>query len=92
MSEKVEKVDVEEYDYTSRILGVLGNKTIFAVILKCEEVCACELQSALEAFQPTISPHLHKMYNAGLVKRKEAWKFGYYFINPLHERGVVSEY
>ncbi|MCL5873810.1 MAG: metalloregulator ArsR/SmtB family transcription factor [Candidatus Thermoplasmatota archaeon] len=90
---KIEKVDVEEYEYGSRILGVLGNKAriaILAAILKYKEVCACELQPALGMPQPTITSHLRKMYNVGLLKRKEVWKFGYYFINPQYE-SLVSD-
>ncbi|MCL4356989.1 MAG: metalloregulator ArsR/SmtB family transcription factor [Candidatus Thermoplasmatota archaeon] len=90
---KIENVDVEEYDRISRILNVLGNKTriaILAVMSKYKETCACELQPALRMPQPTITTHLRKMYDVGLLKRKEIWKFSYYYVSPQYE-GLVSD-
>ncbi|MGC8645355.1 MAG: ArsR/SmtB family transcription factor [Thermoplasmata archaeon] len=84
---KINRVDPEEYDRISRIINALGNKTriaILDVISKYKEVCTCELQPALGIPQPTITSHLHKMYDTGLLKRKEVWKFSYYSINPQY--------
>ena len=89
---KIGNVNSEEYEEVSRILNVLGNKSriaILAVMAKYKEVCACELQPALGMPQPTITTHLRKMYDVGLLKRKDVWKFSYYFVNPEYE-GLVS--
>ncbi len=90
---KIEKIDTEEYDTISRVLNAIGNRNriaMLAVISKYMEVCACELQPALGMPQPTITTHLHKMYDVGILKRKEVGKFSYYSINPKFE-GIVND-
>jgi ArsR family transcriptional regulator len=85
---KIEEVDPDKYEDFSRILGVLGNKSriaILDIISKYGSVCSCELQPALGLPQPTATAHLLKMYEVGLLKRREEWKFSYYFINPRYE-------
>ena len=89
---KIRNVDVEGYEEISRVLNVLGNKAriaILNVMAKYKEVCACELQPALGMPQPTITAHLRKMYDVGLLKKKDVWKFSYYFVNPEYE-GLIS--
>ncbi len=85
---KIDEVDSEKYEDFSKILGVLGNKSriaILEIIAKYESVCSCELQPALGLPQPTVTAHLLRMYEVGLLKRREEWKFSYYFINPRYE-------
>lgn len=85
---KIGTQDIDKYDEISRVLNVLGNKARFAILAvmsKYNEVCACELQPALGMPQPTITTHLRKMYDIGLLKRKEVWKYSYYFINPKYQ-------
>ncbi|MCL5407741.1 MAG: ArsR family transcriptional regulator [Candidatus Thermoplasmatota archaeon] len=84
---KIDEVDSEKYEDFSKILGVLGNKgriAILEIISKYNSVCSCELQPALGLPQPTVTAHLLKMYEVGLLKRREEWKFSYYFINPRY--------
>lgn len=84
---KIENVDVNEYENVSRILSALGNKAriaILLIIIKYREVCACELQPALGMTQSTVTAHLRKMYDIGILKQKERWKFSYYSINPKY--------
>lgn len=90
---KIENVDVEGYEEISRVLNVLGNKARIAVLTvmkKYKEVCACELQPALGIPQPTITTHLRKMYDVGILKRKDVWKFSYYYVNPEYE-GLIND-
>ena len=85
---EIEAQDVDRFHEISRILNVLGNKTriaMLAVMEKHDKVCACELQPALGLPQPTITSHLRKMYDIGLLKQKEVWKYSYYFINPEYK-------
>lgn len=89
----IESQDTEKFHEISRILNVLGNKTrvaILEVMEKYDEVCACELRPALGIPQPTITTHLRKMYDIGLLKQKEIWKYSYYSIDPKY-KGLVSD-
>jgi ArsR family transcriptional regulator len=90
---KIENVNIDKYDEVSRILSALGNRTriaILQIMTKYHEVCACELQPALGMSQPTVTTHLRKMYDIGLLKQKERWKFSYYSIDPKY-RTFVSD-
>lgn len=90
---EIEAQDVDRYYEISRVLNVLGNKTrvaILAIMERHNEVCACELQPALGLPQPTITTHLRKMYDIGLLKHKEVWKYSYYFINPKYKQ-LISD-
>lgn len=85
---EIKALDVDRFHEISRILNVLGNKTrvaMLSIMEKHDEVCACELQPALGLPQPTITSHLRKMYDIGLLKQKEVWKYSYYFINPKYK-------
>jgi ArsR family transcriptional regulator len=42
------------------------------------EVCVCDLTSAFDLSQPTISHHMKVMYEAGLVDREERGVWVYY--------------
>lgn len=89
----IEDQDIEKFQEISRLLNILGNKTrvaILAIMEKHGDVCACELQPALGLPQPTITTHLRKMYDIGLLKQKEVWKYSYYFINPKY-RALISD-
>ncbi|MEM0155822.1 MAG: winged helix-turn-helix domain-containing protein [Thermoplasmataceae archaeon] len=89
----LESVDTGKFEGISRFLNLLGNRTrvaILAVISKYGEVCACELQPALGLPQPTITTHLRKMFDAGLLKQRETWKYSYYFINPRYA-GLIDD-
>lgn len=46
------------------------------------EVCVCDLQSLFDIAQPTLSHHLRKLREAGLVGvvRREQW--AYYYVLP----------
>ncbi len=82
---EIEPQDSNRFRDISRILNVLGNKTrvaILDIMDKYNEVCACELQPALGLPQPTITSHLRKMYDIGILQQNEVWKYSYYSINP----------
>ena len=46
------------------------------------EVCVCDLQAQFDIYQPTLSHHLKKLREAGLVGvvRREQW--AYYYVLP----------
>jgi ArsR family transcriptional regulator len=43
-----------------------------------EPVCACEFEPALGLTQPTVSHHLKKLTDAGLVERQQRGKWAYF--------------
>lgn len=47
-----------------------------------EPVCVCELNEELDLSQPTVSFHLKKMVNAGLLKREKRATWAYYSVTP----------
>lgn len=53
----------------------------------CESVCACELLDALDVTQPTVSHHLKKLVDAGLLQREQRGKWAHYTV----ERGAFAE-
>jgi ArsR family transcriptional regulator len=43
-----------------------------------EPVCACEFEPALGLSQPTVSHHLKKLTDAGLLEREQRGKWAYF--------------
>ncbi|MHB1493710.1 MAG: ArsR/SmtB family transcription factor [Thermoplasmataceae archaeon] len=89
-------VNVDDCEEMSELLGVLANKTrltILSIMLRYESVCACELQPSLGMPQPTVTTHLQKLYSAGLLNKKNIWRFTYYSVKKEHEellRDILS--
>ena len=46
-----------------------------------EPVCACEFEPALALSQPTVSHHLKKLTDAGLLEREQRGRWAYFSIN-----------
>jgi ArsR family transcriptional regulator len=46
-----------------------------------EAVCACELNEPLGLSQPTVSHHLKKLTEAGLLEREQRGKWAYFSLN-----------
>jgi ArsR family transcriptional regulator len=46
-----------------------------------EPVCVCELVPAVEVSQPTVSHHLKKLTEAGLLEREERGKWAFYSLS-----------
>ena len=53
-----------------RIVNLLATST--------EPVCACELYEPLALAQPTVSHHLKKLTDAGLLEREQRGKWAYF--------------
>jgi len=52
-----------------------------------DAVCVCDITPHVELSQPTVSFHLKKLLNAGLVERTKRGKWAYYSLRS----GVLSE-
>jgi ArsR family transcriptional regulator len=44
-------------------------------------VCACEFEPALGLAQPTVSHHLKKLTEAGLLEREQRGRWGFFSLN-----------
>ncbi len=78
------RINAVEFEGVSEVLSALSNKfrlSILDKIMKYGEVCACELESASGLAQPTVTSHLHRLYNAGIIVKREAWKYTYFSLN-----------
>jgi ArsR family transcriptional regulator, arsenate/arsenite/antimonite-responsive transcriptional repressor len=76
----------EEAEATAAIFRALGDPARVRIVNLLahsgEPVCSCELQPTLELSQPTVSHHLKKLAEAGLVDREQRGKWAYFTINP----------
>ncbi|MFP7736770.1 ArsR/SmtB family transcription factor [Priestia aryabhattai] len=76
-----------EIEKAAQILKLLGDKTRLSMmkLLQTNECCVCELVEIYEASQPSISQHLRKLKDIGLVKEKRKGQWIFYSINQIHE-------
>src|SRR3954471_19491672 len=58
-----------------------------------EPVCACEFEEPLALAQPTVSHHLRKLLEAGLVEREQRGKWAYYSLkgDAAQNPGAVAD-
>ena len=95
--ENIKPVDTDKYRKTEELLGVLSNKTrlaILSIILEHKSVCACELQPALGLEQPTVTTHLQKLYTAGVLQKRNEWRYTFYSIKEEYVdflNGIVKQ-
>ncbi|MBO9129421.1 metalloregulator ArsR/SmtB family transcription factor [Bacillus sp. 165] len=73
-------LDIER---VSQALKLLGDKTRLSIvsILKQRECCVCEFLEVFDMSQPSISQHLRKLKDAGLVKEERRGQWIYYSLN-----------
>ena len=55
-----------------------------------EPICACELTPAVGLSQPTVSHHLKKLTEAGLLEREQRGKWAFYSLNREALRGLAE--
>ncbi|MCF8565902.1 metalloregulator ArsR/SmtB family transcription factor [Alicyclobacillus tolerans] len=75
---------MDSFENTAEIYKALGDKTrlhMLALLAK-DELCVCELVAILELSQPSVSQHLRKLKQAGLVKERKTAQWVFY---SLHE-------
>jgi ArsR family transcriptional regulator len=62
-----------------RALGDPARVRIVNLVARSDEpVCACELYEPLRLSQPTVSHHLKKLVEAGLLEREQRGKWAYF--------------
>lgn len=85
------KVDL---DKAVNVLKLLGDKTrlTIVVMLKQRECCVCEFQEVFDMSQPSISQHLRKLKDAGMVKEERRGQWIYYSLNQQSELyGIIED-
>ena len=74
-----------EADATATLFAALGNPARVRIINLLagsdEAVCLCNLNRPLGLAQATVSQHLKKLVEAGLVLREERGKWSYFSLN-----------
>jgi ArsR family transcriptional regulator len=83
-----------EAEATATLFKALGDPArvrIVNVLAESEEaVCVCELMEPLGLAQATVSHHLKKLTDAGLLDREERGKWAYFSINAEAMARVAS--
>jgi ArsR family transcriptional regulator len=76
----------EEADGTAALFRALGDparvRIVNVLATSGEAVCVCNLTEPLGLTQPTVSHHLKKLVDAGLLEREQRGRWAYYSINP----------
>jgi ArsR family transcriptional regulator, arsenate/arsenite/antimonite-responsive transcriptional repressor len=79
-------LSVEEAAATAALFRVLADparvKIVNLLARSGEPVCACEFEPALRLSQPTVSHHLKKLTEAGLLEREQRGKWAYFSLSP----------
>jgi ArsR family transcriptional regulator len=78
-------LDEEEAEATAELFKALGDPARVRIVNLLatgpESVCACELYEPLGLSQPTVSHHLKKLVDAGLLGREQRGKWAYFSLN-----------
>src|SRR5215467_7167080 len=75
-------LDEAEALATAELFKALGDPARVRIVNRlatsAEPVCACELYEPLGLSQPTVSHHLKKLTDAGLLEREQRGKWAYF--------------
>jgi ArsR family transcriptional regulator len=81
-----ETLDDDQADGTAAIFKALADparvKIVNLLARSDEPVCACEFNPVLGLTQATVSHHLKKLTDAGLLEREQRGKWAYFSLNP----------
>ena len=73
----------EEAEATATLFRALANPArvrLVNILASAESVCVCDLQAPLGLSQATVSHHLKKLTDAGLLEREQRGRWAYYSI------------
>jgi ArsR family transcriptional regulator len=72
----------EEAEATAAVFRALGDparvRIVNLIATSKEAVCGCDLEEPLGLSQPTVSHHLKKLHDAGLLQREQRGRWAYY--------------
>ena len=86
-----------EADATAALFRALGDparvRIVNTLATNVEPVCACEFEPALGLSQPTVSHHLKKLTEAGLLEREQRGKWAYFSLkrDAVEKLAVVAD-
>ena len=79
-------LDEAEALATAELFKTLGDparvRIVNVIARSSEAVCACELYEPLGLSQPTVSHHLKKLVDAGLLAREQRGRWAYFSLQP----------
>ena len=79
-------LSAEDAEDTAQLFKALGDPARVRIVnllaTSGEAVCVCELTEPLGLTQPTVSHHLKKLTEAGLLAREQRGVWAYYTIDP----------
>lgn len=80
-------IEHESLKDTANVLKLLGDKTRLSMVsmLAEQECCVCEFVEIFEMSQPSISQHLRKMRDLGIVKEQRKGQWVVYSLNTFSE-------
>jgi ArsR family transcriptional regulator len=87
----------EEAGATAELFRALGDPARVRIVnllaTTREPVCACELYDPLGLSQPTVSHHLKKLVEAGLLEREPRGKWAYFSLkrDAVEKLAVVAD-
>ena len=84
----------EQAEGTAALFRALGDATRVRIVnvlaTSGEPVCVCELTEPLALTQPTVSHHLRKLLEAGLVDREQRGRWAHYTLNRDAARRLAA--
>ena len=84
----------EETDATAELFRALGDparvRILNVLATQTDAVCGCDLEEPLGLSQPTVSFHLKKLYEAGVLDREKQGVWVYYSLNPAAARRLAD--
>ena len=80
-------IDVAEAEHLAVRLKALSDPTRLQLLSHvatrgCGDVCACDLTEPLGISQPTVSHHMKKLVEAGLLTREQKGRWAHYSVVP----------
>jgi ArsR family transcriptional regulator len=76
----------EQADGTAALFRALADparvRIVNVLATSDEAICVCNLTEPLGLSQPTVSHHLKKLVDAGLLEREQRGKWAYFSIKP----------
>ena len=79
----VQETTLVEVEKVASILKLLGDKTRLTMValLYESECCVCEFVELFEMSQPSVSQHLRKLRDAGIVKERKKGQWVFYSLD-----------
>jgi ArsR family transcriptional regulator len=77
-----EEMTLDDAAATASLFKALGDpprvRIVNLLATAAEAVCVCDLTEFLGLSQPTVSHHMRKLVDAGLLAREQRWVWAYY--------------